>query len=105
MAGHEGDLPGRELVRHRDRLLRVAGVVADLELDLATHHAATGVDVCDGHLGAAAQLRAEGCVLARHRAGGRDGDVLRDRRRRDGGGGERARAEQPVLEPVHSCLP
>jgi len=105
MAGHEGHLLGGELVRHGDRLLRVAGVIADLEPDLAPHHAATGVDVGDGHLGAATQLRAEGGVLARHRAGGRDGDVLRDRRHGHRGGGERARAEQPVLEPVHSCLP
>ena len=63
------------LVGDRDRLLRIAGVVADLEHQLLAEHAALGVDVLDRHLGAALHLLAESGVLTGHRTGGGDHDV------------------------------
>ena len=40
MAGDEADAAAGDLVRDGDRLARVAGVVADLERELAAHDAA-----------------------------------------------------------------
>ena len=71
--GHEGDLPAGKLVGDRDRLARVAGVVADLEHKLAAEHAATGVDVRHRLLGTGPHLGAEHRVLAGHRASRGDG--------------------------------
>ena len=47
MAGHEHHALRGELVGDRNRLLRIAGIVADLEPQLLAQHAAGGVDVGD----------------------------------------------------------
>jgi hypothetical protein len=52
-----------------DGLFRIAGVVADFELQLLAEDAALGVDVGDGHLGALADLVTRRGVLTGHRAG------------------------------------
>ena len=75
MPGDEHHALGDELVGDGDRLLRIAGIVADLEHELLAENAAGGVDVGDRLLGAGLQLGAERGVLAGHRAGGRDRDV------------------------------
>jgi hypothetical protein len=75
VAGDEDDLVVDELVGDGHGLLRVAGVVADLEDELLAVDAALGVDVLHRHLGAALHLLAEDGVLAGHRAGGRDHHV------------------------------
>jgi hypothetical protein len=64
MAGDEADAAAAELVRDRDRLARVAGIVADLERDLAAHDAALGVEVGHDLLGAGLHLGAERGLLA-----------------------------------------
>ena len=75
MAGHEHDAGVDHLVGDRDRLLGIAGVVADLQDQLLAEHAAGGIDVLDRLLGALLHLLAERGVLAGHRTGGSDGDV------------------------------
>ena len=74
MPGHQRDAAPGELVRDADRLARVAGVVADLERELAAEHAAGGIQVGHGLLGAGAHLAPESRVLAGHRTGGGDAD-------------------------------
>ena len=69
MAGDERDAAAGELVGDGHGLLRIAGVVADLEDQLLAVDAAGGVDVLDRLLGAGLHLLAEGRVLAGHRAG------------------------------------
>jgi hypothetical protein len=69
VAVHEDDLLVDHRVGHRNGLLRVAGVVADFELQLLAEDAALGVDVGDRHLGALADLVARRGVLTGHRAG------------------------------------
>ena len=54
--GDERQLHAGELLADRARLLRIAGVVADLELELLAHHAAGGVDVGDRRFGAVLEL-------------------------------------------------
>ena len=78
MPGDELTPAARELVGDRDRLLRVAGVVADLQHQLLAEHAALGVDVGDRQLRAILQLLAEGGVLSGNRSdhGDRDGLVF-----------------------------
>src|SRR5262245_10770163 len=68
MPGDEGNSLAAHLICHRDRLLRIAGVVANLEVELLAEHAAGRVDVFDGEFGPVLHLRAEGSVLTRHRA-------------------------------------
>ena len=64
MPGHEHDARVDHLVGDRDRLLRITGVVADLEgRQLLAKHAARGVEILDRHLGAL-HLIAEDRVLA-----------------------------------------
>ena len=72
MPGDEGDALAGELVGDRDRLLRIAGVVADFEHELLTEHAAGGVDVGDRLFGAGLHLLAERGILAGHRTDDRD---------------------------------
>ena len=72
MAGDQRHAVGGHLVGHGNGLFRIAGVVADIEIDLLAEHAAGGVDVVDRHLAAIGHLCAEGGVLARDRAD--DGD-------------------------------
>jgi hypothetical protein len=62
------------VVGDRHCLLRIAGVVADFQLQLLSDDAALGVDVGDRHLGALADLVAGRGVLTGHRAG--DGDQM-----------------------------
>ncbi len=50
MAGDQRHAVAGHLVGDRHRLLRVAGVVADIEIELLAEHAAGGVDVLDGQL-------------------------------------------------------
>ena len=72
MSGYELRAPGRHLVGDRHGLLRIAGVVADVEIELLAEHAAGGVDVLDGHFAAILHLRAEGGILTGDRANHRD---------------------------------
>ena len=65
MAGHEDDLVRHHLVGDCRRLLGIAGVVADQELELLAVDAAGGVDLLDRHGRAAAKLLAERGVLRR----------------------------------------
>jgi len=82
MAGDERDLRTGDLFRHRARLLGIAGVVLDVERQFLAEHAAGGVEITDRLFGAVLHLPAERGFAARHRARDRDGDVLRQRRRR-----------------------
>ncbi len=75
MAGDEGHIVAAHLVGDGDRLLRIAGIVADIEIELLAEHATRGVDVLDGHLAAVLHLRPERGVLTRDRAD--DGDRRR----------------------------
>ena len=72
MSGDQRDALGGHLVGDRHGLLRVAGVVADIEIELLAEHAAGGVDVLDGKLGAVLHLLPEGGILTRDRADDRD---------------------------------
>ena len=102
MSGHERHLRAGELLADRARLLRIAGVVADLQLELLAHHAAGGVDVGDRRFGAVLELGAERGVLAGHRSGDADGDVLGRRR----AGQRQARAQRHACKPhlLHAVL-
>ena len=60
MAGDQRDAVAGHLVGDGDGLLRVAGVVADVEIELLAEHAAGGVDVgSTAMLAAVLHLRAE----------------------------------------------
>ena len=72
MAGDEGDPAAGHVIGDRHRLLGIAGIVADVEVELLAEHAARGVDVFDGQFRAVLHLRAEGGVLPGHRTD--DGD-------------------------------
>ncbi len=76
MPDYDRHLHAGELLADRARLLGIAGIVADFELDLLAEHAARGVDVGDGLFGAVPQLAAERGFAARHRAGNADANVL-----------------------------
>ena len=80
MSGHERDLCAGEFFRHRPRLFRIAGVVADFQRKLLVEHAAGGVDIGHRLFGAVLHLPAEGGFASRHRTRHRDGDVLRQGR-------------------------
>ena len=75
MAGHERHALRGELVGHGHGLLRITGIVADRKLQHLAIHAAGGVDVGNGLLGARAQLLTEAGVLAGHGAGDADRDL------------------------------
>ena len=81
MAVDEPDAVGDDAVGDRHRLLGIADVVLDGELDLAAHDAALGVDRGDGGLGAVLELVADGGELAGHRPDHREVDVVGQRRR------------------------
>ena len=66
---------GDEVVGDGNGLLRIAGVVADFELELLAEHAARSVDVGNRLLGASLELDAEGGVVAGDRTGGSNRDV------------------------------
>src|SRR3546814_3989562 len=73
--GDEHDALVGELVGDGHRLLRVAGVVADLQYELLPENPAGRVDVGDRHLGAGPHLRAETRILTGHRTGRGDHDI------------------------------
>ena len=75
MPGDEDDAVARQLARQRHRLIGVAEVVADDQLDLLAEHAALGVEILDRHLGAALIPLAGPGVDAGHRAGRADPDL------------------------------
>ena len=100
MADGNGDAHAGEFFRDRARLLGIAGIVADLEPELSSEHAAGGIDVGDRLLGAVAHLPAEGRLAAGHRARGADHDVVRHRR----AGEERRKAAQRRRAVACSCL-
>ena len=72
MAGNEDDAFGDKIVRHGDRLLRIAGIVADAERQILAEDAALGVDVLHRPLGTVLHLIAERRIFARHRASSSD---------------------------------
>ena len=75
MPGHEHDALADHLVGNRDSLLGVAGVIADLELQLLAENAAGGIEVGNSLRGAGPHLLAKRGVLARHRSCSGDHDV------------------------------
>ena len=82
MAGDERNFRAGDFFRDRARLLRIAGIVLDIQRQFLAEHAAGGVDIRHRLFGAVLHLPAEGGFAARHRAGHGDGDVLRQRRGR-----------------------
>ena len=74
MPGHEYHTFGNQLVGNGHRLFRIAGIVADDQLDFLAQNAACGIDVLDRHFAAALELFAEGSILAGDRADGGDLD-------------------------------
>ena len=72
MPGDELRAPCGHLVGDRHGLFRIAGVVADGEVELLAEHAAGFIDVGDGHFAAVLHLRAEGGILTGDRADHRD---------------------------------
>ena len=102
MPGHEHDAVVDHLVGDRDRLLGIAGVVADLEDQLLAEHAAGGIEVLHRLLGALLHLLAEDGVLAGHRTGGGDHDIglRRAGAQRDG----RAGGQQGLRKSRHFAL-
>ncbi len=72
MADDEMHAVAEKVVGDRHALARVAGVVADLEVDLLAHDAARRIDVGDSLLGAVLELGAESGVGPRHRPGDAD---------------------------------
>ncbi|MEH2478652.1 hypothetical protein V1282_002009 [Nitrobacteraceae bacterium AZCC 2146] len=88
MAGHERHAAAGGLLRHRARLLGIAGIVADLQRQLLAEHAAGGIEIDHRLFGAVLHLPAEGGFAAGHRTGHRDLDVLCESRRRQQRRGE-----------------
>jgi len=76
VSGDERNLGAGEFLGDGARLLRIAGVVTDLQRELLAEHAAGGVDVGDRLFGAVLHLAAECGFAARHRACDGDVDVL-----------------------------
>ena len=100
MADHDRHSSAGQLFRDGARLLRIAGVVADLERQLLSKHAAGGIDVGDCLLGAVAHLSPEGRLAAGHRSGCGDRDILRVRRAR----GENRKERQSAQTSLSSYL-
>ena len=103
VAGHEHHALVGEVVGHAHRLLGVAPVVADGQLDLLAQYATLGVDVGDGFLGALAHLLADRGLRAGHRAGDADLDVGPGAAAAKDAG--RGNGEENRLEPVHESNP
>ena len=106
MAGDQRDPAAGQLVGDRHRLFRIAGVVADIEIERLAEHAAGGVDVFDRHLAAVLHLRAERGILTRDRAhdGDRDGVALFAAAATDDQDGLREGSDQPG-HTLHCDLP
>jgi hypothetical protein len=77
MSGDEHHLLSHHFVCRRNRLLGIAGIVRDNEVELFAEHPAFGVDVGNRHLGAARHLLAESGIRAGDRPDHRDRDGLR----------------------------
>ena len=75
MPGDKQHALGDELVGDGDGLLRIAGVVTDLEVELLAEKAAGLVEIGDCLFGAGLELCAERGVLAGDRTDSRDRDV------------------------------
>ena len=103
MARDEHHLLADYIVCCRNRLLRVARIVGDDQIELLAEYSALGVDVGNGHFGAARHLLAESGVRAGDRPDHRDGDILRF----DAAGAERERHRQDDAKDkaVHETLP
>ena len=71
MAGDEDHAVADQLAGQRHRLIGVAEVVADDQLDVLPEHAALGVQILDRQLGAALKPLAGPGVDAGHRRGHR----------------------------------
>jgi hypothetical protein len=77
MPDHEWNPHAGHLLGDRHRLLRIAGIVADLELQLLAKQTARRVDIGDRELGAVLELRTEARFRPRHRAHHGNADLLR----------------------------
>ena len=66
MSDDEHHIARGHLVGDRHRLLRVAGIVADREVELLAEHSARSVDVFDGQSTAVLHLGAERGILTRN---------------------------------------
>ena len=75
MPGDEDDAIADQLAGERHRLIGVAEVVADDQLDALPEHAALGVEILDRQLGAALKPLAGPGVDAGHRRGHADQDL------------------------------
>ena len=75
MTSHEDHAVTHQFVGQRHRLVGIAEVVADDELDGLREDAALGVEILDRQLGPALILLAEPSVGAGHRAGHANPDL------------------------------
>ena len=82
MAGDERNPRAADLFRNRTRLLRIAGVILDVEHELLAQQPTRSIEVGDRHLGTVLHLAAERRLAAGHRPRYGDGDVLGKRCRR-----------------------
>ena len=94
------DLLPDDAIGDSHRLLRIAGVVLDHDLDLAAIHAAGVIDRRGGCLRAALHLFADAGDRSGHRSGDGDGDVLGVSRRRSA---RRARAPPAKESMICAC--
>ena len=76
MAVDKLDLLADDVVGDRDRLLGIALVVLDDDLDLAPGDAARLIDQCGGRIGPGLELIADRSELAGHRAGDRYRQII-----------------------------
>jgi hypothetical protein len=102
VANHDRDFVARQLFGDRAGLFWIAGVVADIGLQLLAEHAARGVDRRDRGIHAVLELRSERRVLTGHRSRDADGDILGRCGRRQSNRGTERQAEQTKM--FHSLL-
>ena len=105
MPGDEDGAIARQLACERHRLIGVAGVVADDQLDALAQDAALGVEVLDRHPGGALVLLAEPAHRAGHRAGDRDPDLGLGGRGAKGRSQRSGRAQTIVERPCSGPPP
>ena len=80
MPGDEDHAIADQFASQCDRLIGIAEIIADDQLDVLPEHAAPGIEIRDRQLGAALMLLAEPSVRAGHRAGRADPDLGARRR-------------------------
>src|SRR5262245_49875919 len=103
MTGDEDHAVAHQFASQRHRLIGVAEIVADDELDALPEDAARGVEIRDRHLGGAFELLAAPRLRAGHRAGHANQDVRprgpaeRGEKRDNGYGGQAAHDCTSVL--------